>query len=669
MLDDLDEIGRDWVIEQASEMVDCIEHMTPEEFNETYRYLPSSVSDVPGPFSFKLTPYMRELVNNADQRVPVQETNLLKGVQVGYTTMLECVLLYYIVFIKTRPCMMISADKELVAGRIENCILPMLEQSGFADVIQSSDEGNSRKTGKTSSHLQWVGGGFLIPYGANRADKMRMWSILLMLKDELDAWAVTVGKDGDPDKLTDARCDTFQHTKKIYRGGTPLRWDTSKIYPRYLEGDQRHYFVPCKHCGHMQYLKWRRKNRETGEITGFLWDFDDNGFLKPSTVRYVCESCGEAHYEHDKPFMFATENGAEWRPTAQPKKPGVRSYILPAFYSPYGFRPWSQCVEEYLEAYDPVEDQVKDIGKYQVFYNNVLAMPFKTFGNTIKPEQVSAHRRMEYRKGQIPNHFAIENCGGAVLFTVCTIDVHKSNLAVAVFGVTNHGRMFLIDYERYEPEKGVGQQDCRELDNVVWQRVEELITTKIYEADDGQKYRITTTFVDAGDGTANADVVDFCGRFASSVYPILGRKRATRSNTIMEFAEWETRAGTKGYRITVDHYKDRMALVLKREWSGVGVIQPRHHFNAPSNITDKELAELVAEFREKKVDPQGKVYYEWHRKGANELWDLLGYAYACSEIIAYDICRQHFNLDTVDWAQFWEFASASDNAALFGRVA
>lgn len=665
MLDPTQDLGASWAAEMAAEIIDNIPHVTPVDFNEATRYLPNSVSDIPGPFSFSLTPYMRELVNNCDQRVNVQETNLMKGVQIGYTTMLECVLLYYVAHVKTRPCMLISADRELVKGRIENCILPMLEQSGLSDLIRSSDEGNSRKTGKTANHLQWEGGGFLIPGGANNADKMRMWSILLMLKDEVDAWADVVGKDGDPDKLTDARTDTFPHTKKIYRGGTPLIKGSSKIERRFAEGDQRLYFVPCKHCGHMQPLKWQRINQETGQVSGFVWDLDDDGLLLTDTVRYLCESCGGAHYEHDKPVLFAAENGAEWRPTAKPARRGVRSYKLPAFYSPYGFRPWHQCVSEYLEAFDPVARKVLSIGKYQVFYNNVLGEPFELLGAKLKFETVSAHRRTSYLLGEVPNRYAAQHSGSRILFLTCSVDVHKSNLAVSVFGWTAGKRCYLVDYWRFETDG-----DCAELSEKPWQDLREVIDEKIYTADDGSQYRVAMTLVDSGYN--NATVVEFCSAYAAGVYPILGRDRPAKAATLKEFSEFTTQAGTVGYKIVVDHYKDQMSTYLRREWQEGDVfgVQKKGHFNAPINLLDKPLKELTVESRRKKTDPNGVVSYYWHRPQSvdNELWDLLGYGFAAVDMTAHSLCIQYFEQEAVDWGEFWEFAAMPEHNELFARL-
>ena len=150
----------------------------------------------------------------------------------------------------------------------------------------------------------------------------------------------------------------------------------------------------------------------------------------------------------------------------------------------------------------------------------------------------------------------------------------------------------------------------------------------------------------------------------------MGRDRPAKNQTIKEFAEFTTQAGTVGYRVLVDHYKDRLATVLRREWDKEQGPQSRYHFNAPIDLSDKQLKELTVESRKEKKDDKGNTVYFWHRPGnaANELWDLLGYGHAGVEIFAWTICIQHFELDTIAWPEFWDFAEAEENAALFGRI-
>jgi phage terminase large subunit GpA-like protein len=646
---DIIDIGREWVADEINGLTDTITHISPSVFNEQTRYLPESVTSIPGFIRYDVNPFMREIIDCADIESPVREVNLMKGVQITYSTALESIVLYCAAKVRTLPMMYMTADKDLAAARIENNFIPMFNQSDLGHIIRSSDEGNSRKTGKTANHLQFAGGAYLVPFGAINASKMRSFSIAVMLKDEIDAWPDAVGRggrDGCPDKLSDGRLKGYWERRKIFRGSTPLEWNTSKIYKQYKRGDQRQYMVSCRACGFSQVLKWETLDKETGVVGGFTWEIDD-GTLVHESVRYHCQKCGHAHEEHDKEILFSEEHGAHWKPTAKPVEPGIRSYHLPAMYSPIGMAPWYSIVADYIEAYDRDTRKVKDITKYRVFYNNVLAMPFKTTGSKIQFTQVSAHRRSSYMLGQIPNTYATEYAGSPILFLMCLIDVHKSNLAVSVFGWCQDSKPFLIDYDRYEAE------DCTDIDSPVWGRVQELVEEKIYTADDGREYSILMTLIDAG--YANDTVTSFCSGYASGVYPILGRDRAAKNQTIKEFAEFTTQAGTTGFRILVDHYKDRMSPVLRRLWTEDDGPQKAYHFNAPINVTDKQLKELTVESIKEKIDPNGNASYSWERPQGvpNELWDLLGYGYAAAEIYAWQVCIQHFKLETIDWERFW----------------
>ena len=652
----IDNIGSEWVVDSVEDLTDHVEHITPSQYNEENRYLPESVTSIPGFIRYAVNPFMREIVDCFDINSPVRELNLKKGVQITYSTVLESGALYFMGHIKTLPIMYLTADKELAAARIENNFIPMLNHSDLGHIIRSSDDGNTRKTGKTANHLQFEGGGYLVPFGANNSAKMRSFSICVLLKDEIDGWPDTVGsKKEDPDKTSDGRCKGYWERRKIFRGSTPLIEGTSKIQKAYLKGDQRKYMVNClnKECGHSQFLKWENIDKETGVIGGFQWDLDGDGILILESVRYCCHKCGHPHYEHDKERLFSEDHGAHWKPTAKPIEAGIRSYHLPAMYSPIGMAPWYSLVSDYLSCYDPIKRVVTDIAEYQAFYNNVLAEPFKVRGSRVGFASVSAHRRAVYRLGEIPNKYAAQYSGSSILFLTCQVDVHKKNLAVSVKGWTRDAKPYVIDYWRFEVDDD--SDDCRSITCPVWGRLRALIEEKEYTADDGKKYRVAITLVDAG--YANDTVTTFCSDYASGVYPILGRDRPAKNQTIKEFAEFTTQAGTIGYRILVDHYKDRMAPVLRREWSEEAGDQKKYHFNAPVDITDKQLKELTVETRREKTDDKGATSYDWYRpSGApNELWDLLGYGYAAVEILAWAICIQHFKLETIDWPRFWDY--------------
>lgn len=155
----LEAVGCDWFAEDIEMVTDTIEHVSPSSFNQETRYLPESVSSIPGYIRYSVNPFMREIVDCFDVDSPVREVNLKKGAQITYSTVLESGLLYFMAHVKTLPLMYITADKELASARAGNNILPMLGHSGLSHIFRSSDAGNSRMTGKTAQHLQFEGGG------------------------------------------------------------------------------------------------------------------------------------------------------------------------------------------------------------------------------------------------------------------------------------------------------------------------------------------------------------------------------------------------------------------------------------------------------------------------------------------------------------------------------
>lgn len=639
----------EWLAERLEALTVEIQHLTPSQWAEKRRYLPPSVTAMPGYYRFDATPYLREIVDCLSVDSPIREVSLMKGVQIGATVgVLENCIGYCVDFVKTAPVMLVTADAELAQLRLTSYVIPMLQASGLEEMIKSADEKNARKSGKTDKKIEWIGGGFLVPFGAQNANKLRSISIRYLLRDEIDGWPDVVGKDGDPIKLSADRTAAYESSRKICDLSTPLIKGQSKIEQRFKRGDQRYYFVRCLSCGCPQRLKWRRTDPNTGEVTGIVWE-TERGRLVPGSVRYLCKQCGHAHTNDDKVKLLSPDYGAEWRPTAEPASPDVRSYHLSALYSPVGMQTWAACVQHWLQAWDEEHGRPRDNGQLQVFYNNVLGEPFELRGEKLRFEMVSPHRRAAYRFGEVPNKFAAQFCGGPIQLLTCTVDVHGDNLAVAVWGWARSRRCFLIDYWRFDG-------DTQQVDDPqTWGRLRDFLVSQEYVADDGKRYTLRLSLIDSG---YRADVVyQFASEFQFGVFPVKGREFTEKSVRQPEFAQFETPMGTRAFGINVDLYKDRWSASLKRSWDGQDQ-QPQGHFNAPIDATDAQLKELTVEVKREKIEKTtGKrVGFEWHRpSGANnELWDLLCYANAALDLLAYEMCRESLGMEWVNWTAFWD---------------
>lgn len=636
----------EWLCRQIAKLTVSVDIMTPSQWAERKRYLPPSSSSMPGYYRFDTTPYMREIIDCMSPESDVRHVTIMKGVQVGATTLLENTIGYYIDQVKTAPMMLVTADAELAKLRIEGFIVPMLKHSGLDHLVRSLDEKNPRKTGRTDKKYEWEGGGSLVPLGAVNANKLRSIPIQVLLRDEIDGWADNVGKDGDPVKLSADRTAAYEASRKIFDCSTPLIKGQSKIDKLFHGGDQRRYFVRCLDCEHPQVLRWRRTDKDTGTISGIVWESAD-GRLVEGSVRYVCEACGHRHENADKTKLFATGN-AEWRPTAVPETAHHRSYHLSALYSPVGMQTWEACVQKWLDAWDEQNNRSKDNAQLQVFYNNVLGEPFEQRGAKLRFDIVSAHRRHVYRYGEVPNRWCSEFCGSPVMIVTCAVDVHIDNLAVAVYGWCIRRRVVLLDYWRF-------RGDTEQLDNPkTWGRLREVIEAKEYAGDDGKSYRIQLTLIDCGYLTDT--VYRFCDRYEAGVFPVRGRESPPKSAPMKEFWSYTTPSGMIGWAASVDMYKDRWSSALRRSWDGLNV-QPEGYFNAPIDASDEQLKELTVETRREKIDKatNRRLGFEWHRpSGANnELWDLLVYNNVALDILAFDVCIQQMQLVSIDWEVFW----------------
>lgn len=635
--------------------------LTPSEWAQAKRYLPPSVTSMPGRFRFEVAPYMREIVDCMGVDSPIREVAVMKGSQLTYTTGgVENVIGYVIDHVKTAPMLLVTADSELAKLRMEANITPMLQLSGLSHLISSSDEGNRRKTGHTDKKLEWNGGGYMVPLGAQNANKLRQQSFQFVVNDEVDAWPDTVGNDGDPVELVKGRTKGYEQSRKIFSGSTPTIKGISKIERLFLDGDQRRYFVNCIKCGHSQWLKFRTKSHD-GVVGGMVWDLKD-GLLVPSSVRYLCQNpdCQHPHRNDDKTRLLDPANGAEWRPTATPVSPEIRSYHIPSLLSPVGMQTWTAIVELFLRAWDTERERARDVGKLQVFYNTELGEAFELQGSRVTFEQVSDHRRACYGFGQIPNAWAREHCGGAIQLLTCAVDVHVDRLKVAVWGWTVGRRVFLIDYLTFEG-------DTEQInDPGTWGALRTLINGKRYTADDGRRFGIALTVIDSGFQTDN--VYNFCADL-QGVFPVKGREAPPKNASIKEFSEFTSTLTVTGFGITVDLYKERWSAALKLEWNGLGE-QPAGHFNAPGaepgSVTDKQLRELTAEVKSVKVDKVSgrKLGFTWKRPSgaANELWDLLVYGSAALDMLAWNFFGRGEDAERIDWGVFFEH---SEHGGLF----
>lgn len=650
------------VIESLMSTADERLFLSPSEWAESKRHLPQQHSPMPGPFSFDDAPYWREVVDCFDPYSDVHFVAVKKGAQVGATvSVLENLIGYGIDYMKSTSMIFATVDADVTKLRLEQFILPMLEASGLAHLIQSNDfSAGAKRQGATAKKLEWVGGGTLYPFGAKSPGKMRSFPVPWLLRDEVSGWPLNVGKDGDPMKLTETRTNSFASTRKVLDLSTPLLAGTDTISKRFDMGDRRYYEVPCKHCGEYQRLYFRG-NQEAGQGR-LIWE-TDGGILVPDSVRYVCPHCGGTMINEDKVTIMKE---GKWVPTSRPVRPDFRSYHLGALYAPYYARSWAEIAQAWVEAWDDENNQAKDLHELQVFYNNDLGEAFELKTNRVKFREVSAHRRSSIQLGQVPNAHALAHAGGCIETITMAVDVQHTWLAVATVGwapsADHYGYApYLIDYERIDG-------DTKNVDGEAWQKLTEIIDNRVY-VDSGREYEIARIGIDASELT---DVVyEYCNQWGENVVPIRGRDTPIKGTTIKQFSHQRNEKGVEYLSVTVDMYKDRWSAALKRQWDGQGA-QPRGLLNVPANLEDKYLKELTVEYKREERDPTtNKIIKQvWHRPGGsrNELWDVLIYNTAVFEAMVLQACTDICGLEDLVWGEFWAIAPSDPRPGMSGGL-
>lgn len=404
--------------------------LSVSEWADTYRYLDSVNAAESGKYRTSRTPYLRSIMDALSVHSPYTEIIFKKGAQIGAS---EAAVNFMGYVADNSPGSLlyvmpsIDSAKEFSKLRVD----PLVENT---PVIKGKvKEARSRDSGNTTL-LKEFPGGFWALTGANSGVGLRSKPIRFLVTDEISAYPSSIDGEGDPYRLAVARTRTYGSRKKIFVPSTPTVEGDCRISNLYEQTDQRRYFLPCPHCGHMQYLKWER----------IRWTDDD-----PSTAHYVCESCEARIENHEKTEMM--ERG-EWRST-MPENISMHriGFHLSALYSPVGWYSWAEAVSDFLEA-----KRSNDVAKLQSFINTVLGEAWVDRTDAPDWQQIYM-RREQYQIGVVP---------APCLILTGAADIQKDRIEVEVKGWTR-------SLESYSVEHIVLIGDTLQED--VWRKLDELL--------------------------------------------------------------------------------------------------------------------------------------------------------------------------------------------------
>ena len=626
----------------------------PSDFVQRVRYLDKELTPFPGKFSYAYFPYFIEIVNCFAPDSPVRKVYVMKGSQLGATTgLLEPAMLYYIMA-EPSPQLYVLPDIGMAKDAMEIKIERMIDSAGARELIfaQTKKAAGSRNTGDTS-HAKQYPGGYLHAVGARSGSRFRNFSYRVILVDELDAMPDEIKGEGSVEKLMITRSNAYTASRKIYFGSSPTVEQTSKIYKLYLRGDQRRFFVPCKHCGEMQTLEWSVWDESKQKIGGIVWENDENFKPRLDTVAYKCPHCGGLMKNYDKSLIMGR---GEWRATAATTELDARSYHISPFYNPPGMYSWEDAVTDWAACWDIKNNRVKDKELYRTFRNTIQGLPFREQNESIRYERVESKRRFGFVRGMVPNKIAERDSGRQVLIACCSVDVQLRNLFVDVKGYSAHGVVWTLDIRSIDCADGETVEDFEG----VWNKLQDYIENSVfYDEERKRGYRIAITLVDSGRYTEW--VYAFCKRFSNSVYACKGMDWIPDGQTFRVFNKQTLiNCGLPvAFHVNTGKMKDRIASTMGAAWNE-GEMQPEWYPNFPDDFRSDYFRMFEAEEKVEEIDKRTQKYIRtiWRAKigRPNHAFDTYGYNMAALEVFAASFCRYQLGTSVLDWNLFWQAA-------------
>ncbi len=382
-----------------------------DEWADQYMRIPRETGAAePGPYRTERTPYAREPMRclspgHPARRVVTMVASQLMKTQIALNWIGGCIHMAPANILMLLPSLGLA---KRVSGRVGKTIdaTPVLRER-----VASPRSRDARNTMDTKEFE----GGTLYATTAGSAANLAELAARYIYGDEIDRWDVDVDNEGDPIELAETRASTFGRNAKIYFSSSPTLKGASRIADLFAQSDQRHYYVPCPHCGDYQTLEWEN----------LKWTDDYR------QVQYLCCTCGSLIDEHHKGDMLAR---GEWRAHAEGDGETV-GFTLNALYAPLGWVSWLGLAKQYDKA-RAAQDK-GDLEPMQVFYNTRLARLWDAAQEMTKASELKA-RAEDYPLGSVPR--------GALILTAA-VDTQHNRLELLVLGWGEGLERWVVDHQ------------------------------------------------------------------------------------------------------------------------------------------------------------------------------------------------------------------------------
>lgn len=555
---------------EALQMLCPPEQLTVSEWAEHYRILDARSSAMPGAWNNGVTPYLVGIMDEFNN-YETERIIFCKPTQVGGTEAAQN-MIGYIVMQDPSPTMVVYPTDALAKSISENRLQPMLKAT--PEIRKRFDENSSLL------ELQFEGM-YLSLAGSNSPSGLASKPIRYLILDEVDKYPGANGREADPIKLATERTKTF-HNRKIYITSTPTL-KTGHIWREKEKADiEKHYFVPCPHCG--EYIEFKFQNIRFPDEEGM--SYADRAEL----AIYVCQKCGGIITDNDKHNMLRL---GEWRIVRHDTK-YARSvaFWINTLYSP--FVRWSQIAGEFLKCKDDPEE-------FQNFVNSWLAEPWEDTKLKTNADLVM-DRQTDLPALVVPSWCKLLTGG---------VDVQENSLywTIRAWG----------DY--------LTSQNVAHGQALSFEEVDQVMNLEYYTPE-GVSRIVNLCLIDSGDQTDM--VYEFCVYHPEYTMPVKGSSHPQLSHYKISTVNREGSIANGLKLVLVDggKYKDMIAGRMSRE-NGRGSWMVY-------DGCDREYAEQVTAEHKVNVKKNGVIRQEWQKKHShsdNHYLDAEVYAMAAADVL------------------------------------
>lgn len=651
----------------------------PSKWVEDTIILDNEVSRFSGRFSYDLSPYAREIIDNLHPSSPYKIIATMKGAQSGITQGVVVPGMAWIIAEHPDNFLFTASDKEIAKLTIDTRFDNVMASSGLKHLIRANTIRNKgQRSGDTSFSKEFAGGSAIIE-GTNNAGKFRFFSVKTVFMDDFDNAPRADKKEGSIRKLVEGRQTSYGNLAKTFYISTPTITQTSNIYEMYLQGDQRKWHWPCPECEEFVPSDWRIKN-EDGSYSGIVYELNEFNELIEESVFFKCPECGHNISNNEK---HGLNSKGKWIATAKPKDKYYRSYYMNSLIIPPGFISWVELVKEWLEACPP-KGRVK-VDLLKVFNNVRLGLPFEEKGEAPKIMQLMENTR-EYLAGVVPDVTSESDGNGEIVLITLAADLggimnHETEdvridweiVAHSANGASysvNHGHCGTFKRGRTKSKKEQEEDYKRTrftymhgMKHSVWPLLKEVIEAEI-PSESGQMFNIKLSLVDTGHFTKS--VYKFVADTHSRDNWVFGIKGVPeqnfRRNTRDIAAVKKSPNIPSLYLLDVEQLKDELAANMKLRPSDDGT-QENGFMNFPIPTKDKYRLKTFfkhyeSEVRKEKRENGEIVGFKWEKKNSsveNHFFDVRVYNNAAKYVFIDLIKRtEPTKLKDLNWGTFVE---------------